>query len=71
MSDSITVTYTGELQRPEDFLVINEIMYHPDAPGTGFVELYNRSTRTTLDLSGWHLSGEVEGGSGEIARAHG
>ncbi len=57
MSDSITITYTGELDRPEDYLVINEIQYHPDTPGTGFVELFNQSTRTTFDLSGWKLSG--------------
>lgn len=57
LTDTITVTYTGELQRPEDYLVISEIMYHPATPATSFVELYNRSTQTTFDLSNWALSG--------------
>jgi len=57
MSDSITVFYQGELDRPEDFLVINEIHYHPAQPGEGFVELFNRSQNTTFDLSRWRLNG--------------
>ncbi|MCB1125413.1 MAG: lamin tail domain-containing protein, partial [Verrucomicrobiae bacterium] len=57
VTDSITVTYTGELQQPEEHLLISEIMYHPATPDTGYVEIYNRSTRTTFDLSNWVLSG--------------
>lgn len=57
MRDSITVTYTGELERPEDYLLITEIHYHPIVSGASFVEIYNRSTQTTFDLSGWSLSG--------------
>ncbi|MCX8109571.1 MAG: lamin tail domain-containing protein [Verrucomicrobiae bacterium] len=56
-SDSITVTYTGAIERPEDFVVINEINYHPLIQGAGFVELYNRSTTTPFDLSGFRFDG--------------
>lgn len=56
-TDRITVRYSGAIERPEDSLVINEIMYHPAAPGTAYVELYNRSGGTTFDLSNWRLEG--------------
>jgi hypothetical protein len=38
-------------------VVINEIMYAPAANNAQFVELYNNSTNTTFDLSGWQLQG--------------
>ena len=38
-------------------VVINEIMFNPLAPNAEFVELYNASTTTTFDLSGWILNG--------------
>jgi regulation of enolase protein 1 (concanavalin A-like superfamily) len=53
----ITVTYTGAVERPQDCLVFNEIMYHPAAPNAEFVELYNTSSKTTFDLSGWRIEG--------------
>jgi hypothetical protein len=56
-TDTITVTFTGVVQRPEDYLVINEIHYHPAEPGAEFVELFNRSTTTPFDLSGFRLDG--------------
>ena len=56
-SRTITVTYTGELERPQDFVVINEIHYNADQPGGDFIELHNRSTTTPFDLSGWRLNG--------------
>jgi hypothetical protein len=37
-------------------VIINEIMYRPDATGTEFIELYNR-TGTSIDLSGWQVAG--------------
>jgi hypothetical protein len=54
---AITVTYTGAVERPEDFIVINEVHYHPAQPGTGFLELFNRSTTTPFDLSGFRFDG--------------
>jgi len=56
-SDTITVTYTGAISKPEDFLVINEIMYNAALPGASFIELFNRSTTSSFDLSGWRLDG--------------
>jgi hypothetical protein len=42
---------------PVGQVVINEIMYNPLLPGAEYVELYNNSTNTTFDLSGWELTG--------------
>ncbi len=56
-SDTINITYTGTSQDPADYVVINEIQYHPLKADTEFVELYNNSTTTTFDLSGWRLDG--------------
>jgi hypothetical protein len=54
---SITVTYTGAIARPEDHLVINEIMYHPAVSNAEFVEIHNTSTTHTFDLTGCRLAG--------------
>ncbi len=37
-------------------VVINEIMYRPDAGGAEFIEFYNRTT-TNVDLSAWTVEG--------------
>ncbi|MGJ8641128.1 MAG: lamin tail domain-containing protein [Opitutaceae bacterium] len=57
MSDTIAVTLTAALDAPEDSIVINEILYNPSAAGDEFVELYNRSTTTAFDLTGWRVNG--------------
>ncbi len=58
-TDSITVRYSGAIEKVEDFVVINEVHY--DAadlePGSTFIELHNRSTATPFDLSGFVLNG--------------
>ncbi|HYV32141.1 MAG TPA: CotH kinase family protein, partial [Candidatus Binatia bacterium] len=54
---AITVNYTGADELAEDNVVFNEIMYHPVIPGAGYVELFNRSTNYSFDLSGWRLHG--------------
>ncbi|MBI3416210.1 MAG: lamin tail domain-containing protein [Verrucomicrobia bacterium] len=54
---NITVTYTGASERPEDFLVINEIMYNPLAPNAGFIEILNTSPDFAFDLSNYRLDG--------------
>jgi len=38
-------------------LVIHEIQYAPAIPNTEFVEVYNRSARTSWSLAGWRLTG--------------
>ncbi|HYG33284.1 MAG TPA: lamin tail domain-containing protein, partial [Clostridia bacterium] len=56
-SNTINVTVSGPVELPQDKLVINEIMYHPAAPNASFIELYNTSTLSAFDLSGWRLEG--------------
>lgn len=53
----ITITYTGSLDRPEDSLVFNEIMYHPAVTNAEYVEIFNRSTNATFDLSNYRIDG--------------
>src|SRR5207237_6884892 len=54
---SITVTYNGVPPRAQDNVVINEVHYNPLEPGASFIELYNNSTTTPFDLSGFRLDG--------------
>jgi hypothetical protein len=54
---TVTVNYTGAIQRPQDYLVINEIMYAPAVPGAEFVELYNNSQEFAFDLSNYRFNG--------------
>ncbi len=54
---TITITYTGADQLPQDYVVINEIHYHAATSQTGFVELHNTSTLATFNLSNWRLDG--------------
>ncbi|MGV3774792.1 MAG: lamin tail domain-containing protein, partial [Verrucomicrobiales bacterium] len=56
-SKTITAKYTGTPPQPQDYVVINEIMYHPAIDDAEFVELHNRHTTVPFDLSGWRLSG--------------
>lgn len=56
-TDTITVTYEGLVPRVEEFVVINEIQYDAPDSGGSFLELYNRSTTTPFDLSGFVLGG--------------
>jgi hypothetical protein len=54
---SLTITYTGATESPQDRLVINEIMYNPSAPDAAFVEIHNTSAINAFDLGGWRLEG--------------
>ena len=56
-SNSVSVVCNGTNSSPAGQVVINEIMYAPAANNAQFVELYNNSTNTTFDLSGWQLQG--------------
>jgi len=42
---------------PAGNVVLNEIMYNPPVAGAEYVELFNRATNTTFDLSGWAVNG--------------
>ena len=56
-SNSVSVVYNGTNASPVGQVVINEIMYAPAVTNAQFVELYNNSTNTTFDLSGWQFQG--------------
>jgi hypothetical protein len=52
-----TATSSAVLDSPVGKLVINEIMYHPAVADSEYLELFNASTNTTFDLSGWQVNG--------------
>ncbi len=52
-----SVHYTGADELAQDNIIINEIMYNPLISDATFIELFNRSTTYSYDLSGWRLSG--------------
>ena len=56
-SATVTVTYTGVNELPENAIVINEIMHNPLVPDATYIELFNRSTNYLFDLSGWRMQG--------------
>lgn len=56
-TDTITAIYNGVPQQAKDFVVISEIHYNPLEPRASFVELFNRSTTTPFDLSGFRFEG--------------
>jgi hypothetical protein len=56
-SNSVSVVYTNAVSSPVGKVVINEIMYAPSVSGGEYVELYNSSSNTSFDLSGWQLQG--------------
>ncbi len=51
------VNYTGAVERPEDRLVINEIMYNPAVADASYVEIFNTSASNVFDMSRWRLEG--------------
>ncbi|MBM3881392.1 MAG: hypothetical protein FJ387_16980, partial [Verrucomicrobia bacterium] len=51
-SQTFTVVVVAQVR-----IVINEIMYRPDASGAEFVELHNGSASTAWSLEGWRLAG--------------
>ncbi|HMJ88214.1 MAG TPA: lamin tail domain-containing protein, partial [Candidatus Acidoferrum sp.] len=54
---SIHINVTVPVIRPEDAIVINEIMYDPKIVGAEYIELFNRSTNASFDLAGWRVDG--------------
>ena len=56
-NDTRTITYTGPDVSLAGKLVISEIMYHPAAPASSFVEIHNRSATETLPLGGLRVRG--------------
>ena len=56
-SNTISVVYNQTNASPVGQIVFNEIMYNPVVNNAEYVELYNSSTNTAFDLSGWQLQG--------------
>jgi hypothetical protein len=56
-SNRVSVVYSATNASPIGQIVINEIMYAPGVANAQFVELYNNSTNTAFDLSGWPFNG--------------
>lgn len=56
-NSAITVYFNGPVSSAQGSLVINEILYNPAVSNASFVEIYNRSTNTTFDLSRYRLDG--------------
>jgi hypothetical protein len=56
-SRTVTANYIGADVSPLGLVVLNEIMYDPIIPGTSFLEIFNRSTNVTFDLSDWRIDG--------------
>lgn len=56
-SFNVTVQNTGAPASPVGNVVFNEIMYNASSPEGEYIELFNRSTNTTFDLSGWVING--------------
>jgi hypothetical protein len=54
---NLSINYNGTSPPPAGRVVFNEIMYNPPAANAQFIELYNNSTSTTFDLSGWQVPG--------------
>ncbi len=55
-----SVAYTGAALDPlEGFLGITEIQHAPATNGAAYVEIANRSAATSMNLSGFYLSGAV------------
>ena len=54
-SNFVAVTYSGIPSSPTGQVVFNEIMCNPPLPGAEFLELFNASSTTAFDLSGWQI----------------
>ena len=50
-TDTISVNVIAPAAPPQDFLVINEIMFNPLVPGAEYVELFNTSSNASFDLA--------------------
>lgn len=57
MGKTVTVRYSGGVPLPQDWVAINEIMYHAPASGGDYVEIFNRHPSYRFDLSGFRIGG--------------
>ncbi|HOW67881.1 MAG TPA: lamin tail domain-containing protein [Verrucomicrobiota bacterium] len=54
---NLTIEYPGLAEKPQDRLVINEIMYEAEIPEAEFVEVHNLSSTYFFDLSDFYFDG--------------
>jgi Lamin Tail Domain/Bacterial Ig domain/CotH kinase protein len=54
---TVNVEFTGQSVDPQGALVFSEIMYNPQVPNTSFVEIHNRASNFSFDISGWEING--------------
>jgi hypothetical protein len=54
---TIAVNYTGTIEQPQGTVVFNEVMFAPVVPDSEYVEIFNRSSTFTFDISGWRING--------------
>ncbi|MBN2507232.1 MAG: lamin tail domain-containing protein [Verrucomicrobia bacterium] len=54
---TLTITFPGTDESPVGKVLFSEIMAAPVMPDAEYVELFNASTRTAFDLSGWRVNG--------------
>ena len=52
-----TIEYRGLEPQPQDALVFNEILVNPIAPDEAYVEIRNRSSQWSFDVSNWRING--------------
>jgi hypothetical protein len=52
----VTVLYSGPTPDPREAIVFNEIMFAPQVPNAGYIELINMAP-FAFDLSGWRVNG--------------
>lgn len=57
VTNTVSVVNTATAESPVGNVVINEICFNPPQEDAQYVELYNRATNTTFDLSGWEFNG--------------
>ncbi|MBN2686085.1 MAG: lamin tail domain-containing protein [Pontiellaceae bacterium] len=53
----VSVENTGMPEEPQGNIVINEIMANAVSSDAEYIELFNRSSTTAFDLSGWIMNG--------------
>ena len=54
-SNFVAVAFSGTLPSPARQVVFNEIMCRPAVSGAEYIELFNASSITGFDLSGWQI----------------
>ena len=57
MTGRVDAVFLSDPEPPQGHVVINEVMFNPAVPNAEYVELFNVSSNTAYDLSGWRFNG--------------